>query len=101
MVREYDEASKGRKLPESAEKSANAYGVPKIPATPKPPSLGAANTLGAKPAVGYRDVPPLGKTPQLHKPVADLGAMSASRSSDAAARGSSEKLNDPGGPAGA
>lgn len=97
MVREFDDASKGRDLPE---KRGAAYGVPKIPATPKPPSLGAANTLGAKPAAGYRGVPPLGKPPQMHKPVADLGAMSASRSSDAAARGSSQKLNDPGVPAG-
>lgn len=100
MVREYDEASKGRKLPEHAEKSGAAYGVPKIPPVPKPPTPGVANTLGAKPGASYRGVPPLAQAPQTHKAVASLSTMSSARASDTAAKGSAGKLNAPTSPGG-
>lgn len=100
MVREFDDASKGEDLPERAEKRSASYGVPKAPTLPKPPTLGTSNTLGVRPGANYRRVPPIGKSPTQHKPVADLSSRASARSSKTAARGSAEKLNGPTGPTG-
>lgn len=93
MVREFDAASKGRDLPERAEKIGNAYGMPKLPTPPKSPTLAA----GAAPRAvgGYRGVPPLAQGPRVHKPLANLQAQATQRAANSAAQSTGAKLGKP------
>lgn len=97
MVREFDAATKGKKLPESAgEAKRAAYGVPPLPTLPKAPSLGKG-IPNAKPPLASRPLSsPLARPPTAHKPITDLHNMSMSRSSDGAARSTTSKLSPPG-----